>query len=55
MDEPDPTKGNADVNLGLKKPASFRSQANAVNIIGRLHGDTFNEEKYLMDMVKVRF
>ena len=53
MDEPDPTKGNANVNLGLKKHALFTSESRVVDMIGRLHGDIFNQEKYLLDMVKV--
>ena len=52
MDEPDPTKGNADVNLGLKKRASFTSKSKVVDMIG--NGDIFNLEKYLLDMVQVR-
>ena len=54
MDEPDPTKANADANLGLKKRASFTSESKVVDIIGRLHGDIFNQEKYLLDLVNVR-
>ena len=54
MDEPDSTKANADANLGLKKRASFTSESKVVDMIGRLHGDIFNQEKYLLDMVKVR-
>ena len=54
MDKPDPTKGNADVNLGLKKRASFTCESKVVDMIGRLHGDIFKQEKYLLDMVKVR-
>ena len=54
MDEPAPTKVNADVNLGLKKRASFTSESKVVDMIGRLHGDIFNQEKYLLDIVKVR-
>ena len=54
MDEPYPTKANADANLGLKKRASFASERKVVDMIGRLHGDIFNQEKYLLDMVKVR-
>ena len=44
MDEPDPTKANADANLGLKKRASFTSERKVVDMIGRLHGDIFNQE-----------
>ena len=54
MDEPDPTKANADANLGLKKGASFTIESKVVDMIGRLHGDIFNQEIYLLDMVKVR-
>ena len=54
MDEPDPTKSNADTNLGLKKHASCTSESKVVDMIRRLHGDIFNQEKYLLDMVKVR-
>ena len=54
MNEPYPTKANADANLGLKKCASFTSESKVVDMIGRLHGDIFNQEKYLSDMVKVR-
>ena len=54
MDEPDPTKANADAKLGLKKRASFTSESKVVDMIGRLHGGIFNQEKYLLDMVKVR-
>ena len=54
MDEPDPTKANADAKLGLKKRASFTSESKVVDMIGRLLGGIFNQEKYLLDMVKVR-
>ena len=54
MDEPDPTKANADASLGLKKRVSFTSEGRVVDTTGRLHGYIFNEEKYLLDMVKVR-
>ena len=54
MDEPDPTKSNADANLGLEKRASFTSESKVVDMIGRRNGDIFNQEKYLLDMVKVR-
>ena len=54
MDEPDPTKANADANLELKKRASFTSESKVVDMIWRLHGDIFNQEKYLLDMAKVR-
>ena len=37
MDKPDPTKANANANLGLKNGASFT--------IGRLHGDIFNKKE----------
>ena len=53
MDEPDPTKANTDVNLGLKKCASFTSESKAVDLTGKLHGDIFSQEKYLLDMMKV--
>ena len=53
MDEPDPTKSNANVNLGLKKRASFTNESKVMDTIGRLHGDIFNQEKYLLDIVKV--
>ena len=52
MDEPDPTKANADANLRLKKHASFTSESKVVDMIGRLRGDIFNQEKYLLDMMK---
>ena len=55
MDEPNPTKANADANLGLKKSVSFTSESKVVDMIGRLHGDIFNKEKYLLDMVKIAF
>ena len=42
MDEPDPTKANADANLGLKKRASFTSESRVVGMIWRLHGHIFN-------------
>ena len=42
MDEPDPTKSSADINLGLKKPASFTRESKVMDMIGRLHGDIFN-------------
>ena len=54
MDEPDPTKGNANVNLGLQKRASFASESKVVDMIGRLNGGIFNQEKFLLDMMKVR-
>ena len=54
MDEPDPTKANADANLGLNKRGSFTSESKVVGMIGRLHGDIFNQEKHLLDMMKVR-
>ena len=54
MDEPDPTKSNADVNLGMKRRVSFTNESKVVNMIGRLHGDIFNQEAYLLDMMKVR-
>ena len=47
MDEPNPTKANVDADPGLKKPASFTSENKEVDMIGRLHGDIFNQEKYL--------
>ena len=53
MDEPDLTKVNADANLGLRKHASFTSESKVVDMIGRLHGDIFIQENYLLDMVKV--
>ena len=53
MDELDPTKANADANLGLKKRDSFTSESKVVDMTGRLHGDIFNQEKYLLDTVKV--
>ena len=43
MDEPDPTKANVDVNLGLKKRASFTSERKVVDTIGKFHGDNFTE------------
>ena len=52
MDEPDLTKSNADVNLGLKKCASFTSEG-IMDMNGRRHGDIFNQEKHLLDMMKV--
>ena len=54
MDEPDPTKGNANVNLGPKKRASFASESKVVDMIGRFNGDIFNQEKFSLDMMKVR-
>ena len=33
MDEPNLTKGNADVNFGLKKRASFTSESKVVDMI----------------------
>ena len=53
MDEPDPAKANAKSNLGLKKHVSFTSESKIVDMIGRLHGDIFNQENYLLDMMKV--
>ena len=53
MDECDPTKANANANLGLKKRASFTSESKVVDMIGRLYGDICYQEKYLLDMVKV--
>ena len=53
MDKPDLTKSNADVNLGLEKRASFTRESKVVDMIGRFHGDIFNQEKYLLDIVKV--
>ena len=51
IDEPDPTKANANANLGLKRALHLR----VVDMIGICsHGDIFNQEKYLLDMVKVR-
>ena len=41
MDEPNPTKANADANLRLKKRASFTSESKVVDMIGRLHGDIY--------------
>ena len=52
--ETDLTKANADANLGLKKCASFISKSKVVNMTGRPHGGIFNQEKYLLHMVKVR-
>ena len=54
MYELDPTKANADINLGLKKHASFTSESKVVDMIGRNRGDIFNQEKFLLDMMKVR-
>ena len=54
MGEPDPTKANADANLVLKKRASLTSENKLVDMMGRLHGDNFNQEKYLLDMVNMR-
>ena len=54
IDELDPTKAKADANLRLKKRASFTSESKVVDMIERLHGDIFGQEKYLLDMVKVR-
>ena len=51
MDEPDPTKANADADLGLKKRASFTSERKVVDMIGRLQGDIFNQENYLSKMM----
>ena len=53
MDELDPTKVNANANLGLKKRASFTSESKVVDMIWKLHGDILNQEKYLLGMVKV--
>ena len=53
-EEPDMTESKADVNLRLKKSASFRSENKVVDTIWRFHGDISNQEKYLLDMVKVR-
>ena len=44
IDEADPTKGNADENLGLKKGASFTGESKVVDMIGRLHVDIFNQK-----------
>ena len=52
MGEPYPTKVNADADLGLKKHASFTSDSK--DMIGRLHGGIFDQEKYVLNMVKVR-
>ena len=54
MDQPDPTKSSADVNLGLKKLTLFTSESKVEDMIKRLHGDTFNQGKYFLDQVKVR-
>ena len=54
MDEHNPTKANADANMGLKERASFTCESKVLDVIGRLHGDIFNQEKYLLEMVKVR-
>ena len=54
MDEPDPTKTGNNVNQGLKKRATFTSESGIVDLIGRLHGDIFNQEKFMLDAVKVR-
>ena len=48
MDDGRPTKASADANLGLKKRASFPSESKVVDMIGRLHGDIFNQEQYLL-------
>ena len=41
VDQADPTESNADLNLGLKKCASFTSESKLVDMIGKLHGDNF--------------
>ena len=54
MDEPDPTKTGNNVNQGLKKRTSFIKESSTVDLIGRVHGDIFNQEKFMLDGVKVR-
>ena len=53
MDEPDPTEGNADINLRLEMRASFTTASKAVDMIGRFLGDNFDQGKCLWYMVKV--
>ena len=50
MDELVQTKANADANLGLKKRASFTSESKVVDMIGRLHADIFNQDKYVFEV-----
>ena len=54
MDEPDSTESNPDVNLGLKKRAFFTNESKVMGMIGRLIGDFFNQQTYLLDMEEVR-
>jgi hypothetical protein len=50
MDEVDPYKEDID-NLGLKKRALFTANSGSVELMGRLHCDIFQQDRYLINNV----